>query len=310
MEEHLHKPVLLAEVLDMVPEGAKIVVDFTIGGGGHAEAIMNKLGSSIQIYGFDRDMTALEKSKDRLTKTPGRVELVHDSYARFDQHLPRELRGHVDFALLDLGLSSLQLEESGRGLSFQHDDEPLDLRFDPSEGEPVTTMIAEVANDELARILHEFGEIPRSHQVARKIKAAAEAGQLETVGDLRRTLEHSRGRGKRSQFLAQVWQALRVWCNSELEQLTTLLEKLPDWMGPSGVICAISFHSLEDRIIKNFFREQENPCICPPQLPQCVCGRKPVLKRINKKALVATSAEIAENPRSRSARLRGALKLA
>lgn len=310
MEDHPHRPVLLAEVLDLLPVGARTVIDFTVGAGGHAEAILKKLGREAHLFGFDRDMTAIERSRDRLAAMPNQIELFHDNYAQFDQHLPEELLGRVDFALLDLGLSSPQLEHSERGFSFQRDDEPLDLRFDPSWGEPVTTMIAETTKGELARILRDYGEIPRSHQVADRIKSVSDRGELVTVGDLKRALLQLRGRGRTSQFLAQTWQALRIWCNQELEQLKTLLEKLPAWIQPSGVIAAISFHSLEDRIIKNFFREQENPCICPPRLPLCVCGRQPVLKRINKRALKATSAEIAENPRSRSARLRGALKLA
>ncbi len=310
METPLHTPVLLTEVLSLVPDDATVVIDFTVGAGGHAEAILNKLGKETRLYGFDRDMTALATTNKRLAKYSGQVELVHDSYANFERHLPSELKGRIGFALADLGLSSLQLDHSERGFSFQRDSEPLDMRFDPSRGEPVTTMIAHTAPHELLQALRDYGEIPRANQVAAEIKSAADAGTLQTVGDLRRILEKFRGRGRQSQFMAQVWQALRIWCNRELEQLTSLLAKLPAWMQPGGVIAVISFHSLEDRLVKNFFRAQENPCTCPPQLPQCVCGLSPVLKRVNKRALMATSDEIEVNPRSRSARLRGALKLA
>jgi 16S rRNA (cytosine1402-N4)-methyltransferase len=310
VKDYPHKPVLLNEVLDLAPAGATVVIDFTIGLGGHAKAILGKLGSEARLYGFDRDMAAIDKCRERVANLPNEVHLLHGSYADFDSRLPSELRGKLDFTLLDLGLSTAQLENSGRGFSFQQDDDSLDLRFDPSEDEPVTTMIAEAETTELAKILREYGELPRSNQVAARIKAASDKGGLHTVADLRGALDPFQGRGRRSQMLAQVWQALRIWCNQELEQLTTLLPKLPEWMSPGGVIAVISFHSLEDRIVKTFFRQQENPCVCPPRFPQCVCGRKPVLQRINKRALMATSAEIEENPRSRSARLRGALKLA
>jgi 16S rRNA (cytosine1402-N4)-methyltransferase len=310
LTDRIHKPVLLAEVLALVPATAQLIVDCTIGGGGHAEAILSKLDSEVSLIGFDRDVDALATVKERLKNYGSRVVLIHDSYANLDRHLGVTKMGNVDFALLDLGLSSLQLESSNRGFAFQKPEDPLDLRFDRTSGVPVCVKLVSTSTDELKKILREYGEVDNAGRIATAIATAAREGRLQTVADLREAVApHFRG-GKRNQFLAQIWQALRIWVNDELHQLEMGLAKVVSCLRPDGVMAVISFHSLEDRMVKEFFRLQENPCTCPKDLPMCVCGKRPVLERITRKAIKPTENEIETNPRARSARLRAARKLA
>ena len=311
MTDRIHKPVLLAEVLALVPATAQLIVDCTIGGGGHAEAILSKLDSEVSLIGFDRDVDALAMAKERLANYGSRVVLIHDSYANLDRHLGVPRMGNVDFALLDLGLSSLQLEASNRGFAFQKPEDSLDLRFDRTLGEPLRVKLAKgTSTDELKKILREYGEVDNAGRIATAIAAAAREERLQTVADLRETVTPCFRGGKRNQFLAQIWQALRIWVNDELQQLEIGLSKVVECLRPDGVMAVISFHSLEDRMVKEFFRLQENPCTCPRDLPVCVCGRKPVLKRITRKAIKPTENEIESNSRARSARLRAARRLA
>jgi 16S rRNA (cytosine1402-N4)-methyltransferase len=310
LTDRIHKPVLLAEVLALVPATAQLIVDCTIGGGGHADAILSKLDSEVSLIGFDRDVDALATANERLANYGSRVVLIHDSYANLDSHLGVAGMGNVDFALLDLGLSSLQLEASNRGFAFQKPDDPLDLRFDRTFGEPLRVKLASTSTDELKKILREYGEVDNAGRIATAIVAAARDERLQMVADLRETVAPYFRGGKRNQFLAQIWQALRIWVNDELRQLEIGLAKVAKCLRPDGVMAVISFHSLEDRMVKEFFRFQENPCTCPRDLPQCVCGRKPVLERITRKAIKPTENEIETNPRARSARLRAARKLA
>ncbi len=298
-------------MLALVPATAQLFVDCTIGGGGHAEAILSKLDSEVSLIGFDRDVDALATANQRLANYGSRVVLIHDSYANLDRHLGVAKMGNVDFALLDLGLSSLQLEASNRGFAFQKPEDPLDLRFDRTSGEPLRVKLAEgTSTDELKKILREYGEVDNAGRIAMAIATAVREERLQTVADLREAVTPCFRGGKRNQFLAQIWQALRIWVNDELHQLEIGLTKVVQCLRPDGVMAVISFHSLEDRMVKEFFRLQENPCTCPKDLPLCVCGKKPVLERITRKAIKPTEYEIETNPRARSARLRVARKLA
>ena len=297
------------EVLSLVPHGARLVVDFTVGSGGHTEAILKLLGEAAQVIGFDRDVDALARTNQRLKAYNNQLRLVHDSYANFDLHLGEADKGKVDFALLDLGLSSDQLEHSNRGFAHQASNDALDLRFDKSSGQSLSTKLSQVSVNELTQILREYGEVDRAHRIAEAIISAADAGQLATVADLVSVVTPYLKREKTKQGLSQIWQALRIWVNDELEQLNTVLPKIVDYLRVDGVLAVISFHSLEDRAVKQFMVAQENPCICPPRVPVCVCGRKPLLRRITRKAIMPGEAEISRNQRSRSARLRAAAKL-
>lgn len=310
MNDRTHEPVLVAEVLALVPAGSRIILDCTIGGGGHAEAILRQLGDEVELIGFDRDEDALTVARQRLAGSPNRVTYIHDSYANVDRQLGKSHLGSVDFALLDAGLSSLQLEHSGRGFSFQSATDPLDLRFDGSRGDTLAMKLTTTTPDELTSILRTYGEISRAKPIAVEIVAEVENQSLTTVKDLVRVISRHIHGEKRNQFLAKVWQALRIWVNDELSQLQTGLESIVKYLRPGGVVAAISFHSLEDRIVKDFMNNQENPCVCPREFPRCVCGRKATLERITRKPIKPTAVEIARNSRARSARLRAARKLA
>ena len=263
----------------------------------------------MQVIGFDRDVDALEQTRTRLEVYNRQLRLVHDSYANFDKHLGAAEKGTIDFALFDLGLSSIQLEQSKRGFAHQASGDALDLRFDDSSGVPLTERLKSVSVNELTKILGEYGEIDRPRRIAAAIIAASDAGELATVADLVKVVLPHVKREKSKQALSQVWQALRIWVNDELGQLQTVMPKIVDYLRVGGVVAFISFHSLEDRAVKQFFVAQENPCICPHSAPVCVCGRKALLKRLTRKAIKASEAEIAINQRSRSARLRAAAKL-
>ena len=261
------------------------------------------------MIGFDRDVDALARTSQRLKGYNQQLRLVHDSYANFDLHLGEAEKGRVDFALLDLGLSSDQLEHSHRGFAHQASDDVLDLRFDGTSGQSLAAKLRQASIDELTAVLREYGEVDRPGRIAGAIIGAAGAGRLATVGDLVTVVTPFLKREKTKQGLSQVWQALRIWVNDELEQLQAVLPKIVDFLRVDGVLAVISFHSLEDRAVKQFMVAQENPCICPPRVPVCVCGRLPRLRRITRKAIMPGEAEISRNQRSRSARLRAAAKL-
>jgi 16S rRNA (cytosine1402-N4)-methyltransferase len=300
---------MVSEVLDLLPAEVELVADLTVGGGGHAEAILRQVGGHVELIAFDRDVAALETAANRLRPLPNQIEFICDSYARIDAHLSEAYHGKFDFVLLDLGLSSLQLAAEGRGFSFTNLDDPLDLRFDISGGETLANKVAHVSSKDLTAVLRDYGELRNAKAVAAQIITSRQHGKLCTVGDLVAALERFARPGHRHRFLAQVWQALRIWVNDELEQLRSGLIALPKYLRPDGVLVVISFHSLEDRMVKEFFVKQENPCICPPRAPQCACGRKPTMKRLARKPRRPTDREVAANPRSRSARLRAARRL-
>lgn len=300
---------LVEEVLSFIPATAKVVADLTLGEAGHSEAILRELGSDVALIGFDRDVTALEKAGARLAALPNPTEFYQDSYACLDTHLGVTRRATIDFALADLGFSSLQLEKGGRGFSFTQPDDPLDLRFDDSAGEPLATRLAHVAPTELAKVLAEFGEVRQARAVANRIIERRRERGLDKVGDLVAAVERFSSPVKLHGFLAQIWQGLRIWVNEELAQLQHGLELLVDYLRPDGVAVIISYHSLEDRMVKEFFRTQENPCICPPRAPRCGCGRKATMRRLVRKPIRPSEAEVRANPRSRSARLRAARRL-
>jgi 16S rRNA (cytosine1402-N4)-methyltransferase len=309
LNSQLHQPVLLAEVLALVPREARLIADLTLGLGGHSEAILKQVGGEAELLAFERDLDSLELGKEQLSSLPNRVNYFHDSYANIDDRLGQEYRGKLDFTLMDLGLSSQQLEASGRGFSFMRLEEPLDLRFDATSGEPISERLKRTEVDELTGVLKRYGEVRRARIVANAILRVVAVNQLKSVGDLVRVLEPFARSDRRNKFFAKCWQALRIWHNSELEMLEVGLEKQLDYVKPDGVMAVISFHSLEDRMVKDFFLRQENPCICPPRLPQCVCGRKATLRRVNRRPIVPGEVEIAGNPRARSAKLRAARRL-
>jgi len=284
-----------------------VYVDCTVGGGGHARAILLNAPAG-RLVGIDLDESALEEADRTLESFGGRYELVHGNFANLGAHLADRGLGEVDGVLFDLGFSSLQLDNAARGLSYSQDG-PIDMRFDQGSGESAGTLISHVSEHELAGILLQFGEERRSHPIARSIIEAREAGRLSTTSDLARAVEATKP-ARRNKTLSRVFQALRIAVNGELVNLTEGLRSAVEILRPGGRLVVISYHSLEDRLTKRYFVKCEDPCTCPRELPQCVCGAVPTLRIITKRVVRPGAAEVSKNSRSRSAKLRAAERLA
>lgn len=308
MNEHI--PVLYDEVLELLqPEPGGKYIDGTVGAGGHATGIMEASAPDGRLLAFDRDADALAFARQRLVQFEDRITFVHASYARMGEFAPGYGFEAVDGILLDLGLSSRQLEDGTRGFSFMREG-PLDMRFDTSAGQTAADLINNLAAEALADIFWEYGEERHSRRYARAI---IDARPLQTTTELAELIEAQAPgyvRRKRIHPATQVFQALRIAVNRELEALKIGLETALDLLRPGGRVAVISFHSLEDRFVKNFFRDLTRDCICPPRQPICTCDVEPSVTLVTRKVVMPTEAEIEENARSRSARLRVAEKLA
>jgi len=298
----VHEPVLLEECLAAlaVQRGGRYV-DCTVGGAGHAAAILEEASPGGRLLGIDADPRAVKLARERLRRHGKDVVLVNENFKYLENICIRYGFRPVNGIVFDLGMSSLQLGEEGRGFSFQQD-APLDMRF--SRGQPVTA--ADIVNtyDEprLADVLHRYGEERRSRQIARRI---VEKRPLQTTRELARVVEQAAGGARgRVHPATRTFQALRIAVNEELESLETALDQALNVLGVGGRIVVISFHSLEDRIVKGFFRREAQSCICPPGLPACVCHHSPRLRMIGQKPTRPSPAEVRSNPRSRSARMR------
>ena len=302
-----HTPVLLDAVLDGLqvtanPDG--LFIDGTLGAGGHAAAILGAAPRA-RLIGFDRDPRSLAIARERLASFGERVTLIHASYAQV-RHLAPEhgaVPGTVSGILLDLGLSSMHVDEAARGFAFRLDG-PLDMRFDPDSGGPSAADLVNTLDvDALADILFRYGELHDSRRIARAIVAAR---PLQTTGALAAVIAAGgeRRAGKPIHPATQVFQALRIAVNDELGHLERALPDMVDMLRPGGRLAVISFHSLEDRIVKDCFRTEATDCLCPPRQLICTCGHTASLTLVTRKPIVPDAAEIAENPRSRSARLR------
>jgi 16S rRNA (cytosine1402-N4)-methyltransferase len=306
--ETLHLPVMAAEVVELlVTRTDGDYVDCTVGGGGHAYHILNNAPSG-RLLGIDLDRAALDRAAQTLRPFGPRVCLAQGSFADVDTIAPANGFERADGVLFDLGFSSLQLDDAERGLSFQSAG-PIDMRLDATSGPTARDLIAHVGEKELARIILEFGEERRAHPIARSIIEARDRGRLETTGDLAAAVLATKPQ-KRTKTLARVFQALRIAVNRELENLAAGLSKAVDLLRPGGRVAVISYHSLEDRLAKRHFVRCEKPCVCPPDIPQCLCGKEPTLRIITRRVVTPGAVEVARNPRARSAKLRAAEKLA
>jgi 16S rRNA (cytosine1402-N4)-methyltransferase len=301
-----HVPVMVDEVVRyLLHERSQIVVDGTVGFGGHAEAIL-RANPSVRLVGVDRDTIALEATASRLSHYADRVQLVRGLYSDFDHVLAGV--GKVDGVLLDLGFSSPQLDDPARG--FGHGAKgPLDMRMG-GEGETAADLLARLDVDEVASVLREFGEVRHATRVARAIRAAVAAGALNTTTDLRAVVVVTLGHGASPAELSRVFQAIRIAVNRELDHLRAFLDGVLDVLNPGGRLVVMSYHSLEDRMVKTFLRDASATCVCPPSVPICVCGRVPRVEVLTKRGVRASAGETAANPRARSATLRAAAKLA
>ena len=306
---------MLQEVLDTLKlKRGSVVCDCTLGGAGHSVKMAAQVGEDGLLLGVDQDDMALEAAAARLEReAPGTpTKLLKGNFGDLDNLLCSAEVPGVDGFLFDLGVSSPQLDIPGRGFSY-NEDAPLDMRMDPGNN---TLNAAEVINTyneaDLARILRVYGEEKFSSQIAREIVRRRETSPIETTGDFVEVIKagipaaarrHGGHPAKRS------FQAIRIEVNHELEVLERGLEAAIRWTNPKGRICVISYHSLEDRIVKHMFQEMSQGCICPPEIPVCVCGHVPTLKVITRKPLVASLQEVERNPRARSAKIRVAMRL-
>lgn len=292
-------------MLDPRPGGR--FIDGTVGAGGHAAALLASTEPDGLLLGIDRDPAALAYATRRLSRFGERFIPLLGSYADMDKAAPPLGFTAVDGILLDLGLSSRQLDDAQRGFSFLKEG-PLDMRFDPRQGETAADLINNLSAEELAEIFRRYGEEPHSRRIARIVVAAR---PLHTTTGLAEVIERGIGRqGKPGRHPAtRVFQALRIAVNDELAEVERGLRAALSLLKPGGRLAIISFHSLEDRLVKNFIRDAARDCICPPEQPVCTCGRQPELKPVTRKAVKASADEIAANPRSRSARLRVAARM-
>jgi 16S rRNA (cytosine1402-N4)-methyltransferase len=301
-----HTPVLLAEVLQAltVQPGGRYI-DATLGGGGHAAAILEYSAPGGQLLGIDADPIAVKIARERFRGSRDSILIVNDNFANLRSICIKHDFFPVHGILFDLGLSSLQLDGSGRGFSFQHD-APLDMRFNPTQVTTAADIVNNASEMKLANIIRTYGEESHSHRIARSI---VKERPIETTGQLARIIEKTVGRRGRLHPATRTFQALRVAVNHELENLEAALKQAVDLLGYEGRLVVITYHSLEDRIVKQFTQKEARGCICPPGTPTCVCGHTPSLRLVNKKVIVPTAAEIRANPRSRSAKLRAAERI-
>ncbi len=309
--DYSHTPVLLEQCLEglsVKPDG--IYVDGTVGGGGHAAHILEKLSSG-RLIGIDRDADAIEAASVRLGQLDGDFKLVRGNYAEAGRILKELGIDGIDGALLDLGVSSYQLDNPERGFSYMHD-APLDMRMDQSAGITAEDVVNSYSEEELTRVIQKYGEERWASRISEFVVRERKKKRIATTGELTEIIKKAipaSARRTGPHPAKRTFQAIRIEVNDELNRLERAVEEFCDLLNPGGRICVITFHSLEDRTVKQIFQRRENPCICPPEFPVCVCGRKPDMKRINKKPVTADEEEIRDNPRARSAGLRIAEKL-
>jgi 16S rRNA (cytosine1402-N4)-methyltransferase len=301
-----HVPVLAKEVLDGLAIGpGQRHIDATIGGGGHAYAILEASAPDGQLLGIDADPEAITWVQSSLRPFGNRVILRTANFRDLKSTATSVGFCAVDGILLDLGVSSRQLDAASRGFSFSQDG-PLDMRLDPSQGHSAQELVNNLTEMELARLLWEYGEERHSRQIARAIVAAR---PVHTTGQLAALVAKTIGRTEKIHPATRTFLALRIAVNDELESLAQSLPQARDLLRRGGRLAIISFHSLEDRIAKRFLQQEARDCICPPETPACVCGHRATLRAITRKPIRPSDAEVASNPRSRSARLRIAQRL-
>lgn len=303
-----HRSVLYQEIiLALNPHPAGHYVDATLGAGGHAEGILEASNPDGKLLGFDLDPHALEIARNRLARFGGRVFLRQRSYLHLKEELDRLGWPPIDGIVFDLGVSSMQLDTPERGFSFQAEG-PLDMRFGPEGEITAALLVNELPERSLAELIWQYGE----ERLARRIAhAIVQARPLRTTQELAEVIAHACG-GQRSRIhpATRTFQALRIAVNEELQALETVLPQAVSVLAPGGRLAVISFHSLEDRLVKQFFRRESRDCICPPGQPVCTCGHKASIREITRHPIEPGAEEIAQNPRARSAKLRVAEKIA
>jgi 16S rRNA (cytosine1402-N4)-methyltransferase len=307
-----HLPVMAGEAIAALsPAPGSLQIDATVGGGGHAERILEASTPDGRLVGLDADRAAIARARVRLARFGDRVVLREANFGDIADVVPAAGFTEADGILFDLGLSSDQLSDLERGFSFRSD-APLDMRFDTSRGTPAHELLATLPVNELAAIFRRYGEEPFAARIARAIFTERDDPRTLTGAGLASLIERVTPRGARRRIhpATRVFQALRIAVNGELESLERGLAGAVGLLRPGGRLVVISYHSLEDRIVKRFFAAERRGCTCPPELPVCVCGRKPRLRLVGRQPLRPSPAETIGNPRSRSARMRAAERAA
>ena len=308
MISYYHQPVLLNEALDCLrPEPGGVFADGTLGGGGHSERILAAMGNGT-LYGIDRDEAAIQAASERLKSYPG-FHAIHGNFHDVRELLPEDIL--LDGGLLDLGVSSYQLDRPERGFSY-HEDAPLDMRMDPSQGITAADYLNQVSQEELTRILYAYGDERWAARIAQKLVEQRRQSPLRTTFDLVRVVDAAIPKAVRRRDdghpARRTFQAVRIQINDELAPLSKALEDWVSLLRPGGRLCVLTFHSIEDRLVKQTFRRLQNPCTCPPKAPICTCGKKPLVRVLYGGAVKPTQQEIQQNSRAHSALLRAVEK--
>ena len=301
-----HTSVLLYETVDSLnirPDG--IYVDGTLGGGGHASLVLNRLGEQGRLIGLDQDADAA--AGERLKEYGDRVTVIRTNYENIKDALASQGISGADGIYLDLGVSSYQLDTADRGFTYREDDAPLDMRMDQRNTQTAKDIVNGYSEMELYRIIRDYGEDRFAKNIAKHIVKARQEKEIETAGELTEIIKAAipaKVRATGGHPSKRTFQAIRIELNRELQVLEQSIDTMIDLLNPGGRLSIITFHSLEDRIVKNKFRENENPCICPPEFPVCMCGRKSKGRVVTRKPVLPSEEELAANKRSKSAKLR------
>jgi 16S rRNA (cytosine1402-N4)-methyltransferase len=287
-----------------------VIVDGTLGDGGHTEFILKNTAPKIRVFAIDRDRSAIERAKKRLSPFRDRVTLTHGNLGDLKSLAAQHGITRIVGLLMDLGVSSPQLDTPERGFSIQHDG-PLDMRMNPSQKTSAADLLKELSDAELAAIIKNFGEERYSKRIVRAIRKEQAERPITTTGQLSRIVARAVASPRHTRIhpATRTFQALRIAVNDELEQLKLALQDVIGLLNSTARLVVISFHSLEDRIVKTFFRDEQKGCSCPPKIPVCICGRTQTLKVLTRKPIVPSEEEVARNPRSISAKLRVAERI-
>lgn len=305
--EFKHKSVLLEETIDglrVKPDG--IYVDGTLGGGGHALEVCKRLSAKGSLIGIDQDSAAIEAASKRLEAYKDQVTIIRSNYCNMVSELKKRGIASVDGIVLDLGVSSYQLDEAERGFSYR-EDAPLDMRMDQRQDRTASDIVNTYSETELFHIIRDYGEDKFAKNIAKHICMAREEKPITTTGELTEVIKRAipmKVRAVGGHPAKQTFQAIRIELNQELDVLRDSLDDMIELLNDEGRICIITFHSLEDRIVKTIFKRNENPCTCPPSFPVCVCGKESKGKVVTRKPIVPGELELCENRRAQSAKLR------
>lgn len=310
--ENLHQSVLLQETINLLsPQPSDVFADATLGLGGHAEAIL-QTAEKVQVIGIDQDLQAIGFAEKRLKKFGERVSIFHENFSEIKRVLAKAKVEKVNGVLADLGVSSLQFDSAERGFSFRFD-APLDMRMDTdSDDETAAELLQRLSEEEIANLIYQYGEERASRKIARRIAWKVKIGEpILTTKELAETVEKAIGKKPKDKIhpATRTFQALRIAVNREIEILEDFIADAIDVLKTDGKLAVITFHSVEDRIVKQTFQKFAGKCSCPPRLPQCVCGAQKKVEILTRKPIAPSDLEIEENPRSRSAKLRVCKKI-